>query len=159
MEAVTDRVIGIIILSKDDPKNLNVQLELPIVKPSADGTVEQLEACFLVLDRLFALGYRRVQLTCDTQDAAGKKVAGRLGFTQEGMIPKHMVVKEANRDSNIYGMLNSDWDKGARAFLFKKLHGAAMLKADYANNAKEGELEEQERVLAEKEAAKRAAEE
>ena len=159
VEAVTDRVIGIIILSKDDPKNLNVQLELPIVKPSADGTVEQLEACFLVLDRLFALGYRRVQLTCDTQDAAGKKVAGRIGFTQEGMIPKHMVVKEANRDSNIYGMLNSDWDKGARAFLFKKLHGAAMLKVDYANNAKEGELEEQEAFLAEKEAAKRAAEE
>ena len=159
VEAVTDRAIGIIILSKDDPKNLNVQLELPIVKPSADGTVEQLEACFLVLDRLFALGYRRVQLTCDTQDAAGKKVAGRIGFTQEGMIPKHMVVKEANRDSNIYGMLNSDWDKGARAFLFKKLHGAAMLKVDYANNAKEGELEEQEAFLAEKEAAKRAAEE
>mmetsp|Transcript_21316 Transcript_21316/g.61157 ORF Transcript_21316/g.61157 Transcript_21316/m.61157 type:complete len:544 (+) Transcript_21316:224-1855(+) len=159
LEAVTDRVIGVIILSKDDPKNLNVQLELPIVKPSADGTLEQVEACFLLLDRLFALGYRRVQLTCDTQDAAGKKLAGRLGFTQEGMIPKHMVVKEANRDSNIYGMLNSDWDKGARAFLFKKLHGAAMLKTDSANNAKEGELEEQERGLAEQEAAKQAVEE
>jgi len=158
VEGVTDRVIGVIIMSKDDPKNLNLQLELPIVKPSADGTVEQIEACFLLLDRLFALGYRRVQLTCDTQDAAGKKLAGRLGFTQEGMIPKHMVVKEANRDSNIYGMLNSDWDNGARAFLFKKLHGAAMLKVDLANNAKEGELEEQERVLAEKEAAKQAAE-
>lgn len=157
VESVTDRVIGVVIISKDDPKNLNVQLELPIVKPSADGTVEQIEACFLLLDRLFALGYRRVQLTCDTQDAAGKKLAGRLGFTQEGMIPKHMVVKEANRDSNIYGMLNSDWDKGARAFLFKKLHGAAMLKVDATNNAKEGELEEQERVLAEKEAAKQAA--
>ena len=157
VETVTDRVVGVVIISKDDPKNLNVQLELPIVKPSADGTVEQIEACFLLLDRLFALGYRRVQLTCDTQDAAGKKLAGRLGFTQEGMIPKHMVVKEANRDSNIYGMLNSDWDKGARAFLFKKLHGAAMLKVDAANNAKEGELEEQERVLAEKEAAKQAA--
>ena len=157
VESVTDRVIGVVIISRDDPKNLNLQLELPIVKPSADGTVEQIEACFLLLDRLFALGYRRVQLTCDTQDAAGKKLAGRLGFTQEGMIPKHMVVKEANRDSNIYGMLNSDWDKGARAFLFKKLHGAAMLKVDAANNAKEGELEEQERVLAEKEAAKQAA--
>ena len=32
-----------------------------------------------------------------------------------------------------------------------------MLKVDAANNAKEGELEEQERVLAEKEAAKQAA--
>ena len=126
---------------------LNVQLDLPVVKPTSEGTVEQIEACFLLLDRLFALGYRRVQLACDTQDASGKRLAGRLGFTQEGMIPKHMVVKDANRDSNIYGMLNSDWDKVARSFLFKKLHGAKAQAADDLNNKKEGELEEQQRFL------------
>ena len=88
VESVTDRVIGVVIISRDDPKNLNVQLELPIVKPSADGTVEQIEACFLLLDRLFALGYRRVQLTCDTQDAAGKKLAGRLWLHTGGNDPQ-----------------------------------------------------------------------
>lgn len=147
VEQVTDRVLGVALLSGNDPANLNVQLDLPVVKPTSEGTVEQIEACFLLLDRLFALGYRRVQLACDTQDASGKRLAGRLGFTQEGMIPKHMVVKDANRDSNIYGMLNSDWDKGARSFLFKKLHGAKAQAADDLNNKKEGELEEQQRFL------------
>lgn len=153
VESVTDRVLGVIILSNDEPQNLSIQLETPIVKPTSDGTVEQIEACFLLLDRLFAFGYRRVQLAVDAQHAEGKRLAGRLGFTQEGMIPKHMVVKESNRDSNIYGMLNSDWDKGARAFLFKKLHGAKAMRADEANNAKEGELDEQLRVLNEKKAS------
>ena len=150
VESVTDRLLGVIHLTRDDPKNLNIQMELPIVKPSSDGTVEQLEACFLLLDRLFAFGYRRVQMCIDTQDVRGKRLPGRLGFTQEGQIPKHMIVKEANRDSLIYGMLNSDWDKGARSFLFKKLHGAAMQKVDAANTSKEEEAEDQAWKLKEK---------
>lgn len=133
-------------------KNLKIQLELPIVKPSSEGTVEQMEACFLLLDRLFALGYRRIQIAVDSQDTIGKKVPARMGFTQEGQLPKHRISKEANRDSIIYGMLNSDWDKGARTFLFKKLHGENAQRADASNNLREGELEEQQRVLKEKKA-------
>ncbi|KAL7463216.1 hypothetical protein ACHAXS_003595 [Conticribra weissflogii] len=153
IESVTDRILGVIHLTKDDPKNLNVQMELPIMKPTSEGTVEQIEACFLLLDRLFAFGYRRVQLCVDTQDVVGKRLPQRLGFTQEGQIPKHMIVKEANRDSIIYGMLNSDWDKGARAFLFKKLHGAAAQKADAAIVAKEQAMEDQIEQLKEKKLA------
>lgn len=153
VEFVTDRLIGVVHLSKDDPKNLSVQLDLPIVKPSSDGSIEQLEACFLLLDRLFAHGYRRIQICVDTLDVRGKRLPQRLGFTQEGQIPKHMIVKEANRDSIIYGMLNSDWDKGARSFLLKKLHGAAFEKADAANVAKEEAAEDQEQKLREKKEA------
>merc|ERR1712032_918219 len=150
VEMLTDRVLGVIHLTKDDPKNLNIQMELPIVKPSSDGKVEQFEACFLLLDRLFAHGYRRVQLCVDTRDVRGKRLPNRLGFTQEGQIPKHMIVKEANRDSLIYGMLNSDWDKGARAMLFKKIHGQAAQKADRNTVAKEEATHDQEERLRQK---------
>ena len=157
IESVTDRLLGVIHVTRDDPKNLNIQMELPIVKPTTDGTVEQIEACFLLLDRLFAFGYRRVQVCVDTQDVVGKRLPQRLGFTQEGQIPKHMIVKEANRDSIIYGMLNSDWDKGARGFLFKKLHGAAAQKVDKANVAKEQADEDQAQQLREKKLAEATA--
>jgi hypothetical protein len=50
-------------------------------------------------------------------------------LTLEGRLYKHMVVKEANRDSHICGLLNSDWQLGARAALFQKLYGAAALTA------------------------------
>ena len=148
VESLTDKMIGAVFLTNDNPRNLTISLELPIVKPSSDGTAEQIEACFLLMDRLFALGYRRVQLSVDSMDTLAKKLAGRLGFTQEGLIPKDRVVKESNRDSIIYGMLNSDWNKGARAFLFKKLHGEKTLKSDMANTKKEQTLETQENFLA-----------
>jgi len=154
IESVTDRIIGVIHLTNDDPQNLSIQLQLPIMKPSADGTAEQIEACFLLLDRLFALGYRRIQLLIDSQETTGKKIPGRLGFTQEGLLPKNRIFKDSNSDSIVYGFLNSDWDRGARAFLFKKLHGEKAQHTDAANDAKEGELEEQQRVLRERASAK-----
>jgi RimJ/RimL family protein N-acetyltransferase len=137
MNAITDRLLGVIHLTEDDPKNLKVQLEIPIMNPYLDGSVEQMETCFLLLDRLFAFGYRRVQMCVDSLDVRGKRLPNRLGFTQEGEILKHMIVKDANRDSLIYGMLNSDWDKGARAFVFRKVHGDKMQKADAAIVARE----------------------
>jgi RimJ/RimL family protein N-acetyltransferase len=148
IESVTDKMLGVVYLSNDNPTNLSISLELPIVKPSSVGTVEPIEGCFLLIDRLFSLGYRRVQLSIDSMDYNGKRLSGRLGFTQEGLIPKDRIIKESNRDSLIYGMLNSDWDKGARAFMYKKLHGDRAMRADAANNEKEGELETQQKVLA-----------
>lgn len=147
IESLTGNMVGAVYLTNDNPKNLSISLELPIVKPSSEGTVESIEACFLLLDRLFALGYRRVQLSVDSMDTKGKKLSGRLGFTQEGLIPKDRIIKESNRDSIIYGMLNSDWDKGARAFLFKKLHGEKAMKVDVKNEKSEAELEKQSNFI------------
>lgn len=149
VHSVTDRIIGVVILTNDDPWNLTIQLETPIVKPSTDGSLEQLEACFLLMDRLFAYGYRRIQLSMDSQDTKNRKLAVRLGFTQEGMLPKHMIIKEASRDSSVYGMLNSDWDRGARAALFKKLHGSKAQRVDDSYNRHDEELDEQQRKLEE----------
>lgn len=145
-----DRVIGVAMLSKDDPKNLSIQLDPPILAPSSLGGKEQLEACFLLMDRLFSNGYRRIQFSIDSKDGNGSKLADRLGFTLEGILLKDMVIKDSSRDSKVYGMLNSDWDKGARMALFRKLYGVSMARADAAFNKKEEELDEQQRVLAKK---------
>jgi len=153
VHAVTNRVMGVILLRFDVPLNLTIQLEVPIMPPSREGTKEQLESCFLLMDRLFALGYRRIQVSIDSQDADKRKLCTRLGFTLEGCLCKHMVIKEASRDSNIYSMLNSDWNKGARAALYRKLYGVAALRADMNNEKKEEELDEQERGLAEQKRA------
>jgi len=154
---VTDRVIGAVILTDDNPQNLGIQLEAPIMRHSWDDTAEQQEACFLLMDRLFAIGYRRIQMSVDAQDGPSRQLALRLGFTLEGTLFKHMIVKDASRDSTIYGILNSDWDRGARFALFKKLHGQAAAHSDHSNRKKEEETDEQNRVLAEQKAEEEAA--
>ena len=148
LQNLNDRLVGLVMLSNDNPRHLSIQLDIPIAGPSSNGSKEQLESCFLLLDRLFANGYRRIVISIDSKDSEGSKLADRLGFTFEGCLLKDKIIKESSRDSNIYGMLNSDWDKGARKFIYKKLYGAAMMKADAAYNKKENEIDEQQRFLA-----------
>jgi len=150
LQNLNDRLVGVVMLSKDNPQNLSIQLDPPIIGPSNNGSKEQMEACLLLMDRLFAYGYRRIQISIDSKDSHGSKLADRLGFTFEGCLLKDQIIMESSRDSNVYGMLNSDWDKGARKVIYKKLYGAAMMKADIAYNNKEEELDEQQRVIAEK---------
>jgi len=138
----SNRVVGLIILTNDDPLNLSIELEAPIVNPDFKESVQEYEAIFLVLDRLFAYGYRRVQMTLDAKDHDRKRLPIRLGFMQEGMLPRHRIVKDASRDSNIYALLNNDWSKGgARKLLFQKIHGAKALAADGWNEVQESEFE------------------
>jgi RimJ/RimL family protein N-acetyltransferase len=149
VHGVTERCMGAILLTNDDPKNLTIQLEPPMIQPFREGGKEQLEACYLLMDRLYAYGYRRIQISIDSQDAEKRKLAARLGFTLEGILYKHMVVKECNRDSSVYGLLNNDWKRGARGALFRKLYGAAAERSDLANEKREEEFDEQERFLKE----------
>lgn len=150
VESLTDRVIGAILLKDDNPRNLTIAIEPGLVPPFFVGTPVEIEAYFLLMDRLFGLGYRRIQIAVDSQDLVAKKLCQRLGFNLDGVLFKHMVVKEANRDSCIYGLLNSDWKKGARAHLFKKLYGAAALRFESANQKYEEEEDEKTRSLLEK---------
>lgn len=154
---VTDKVVGAVLLTNDNPQNLSIQLEPTIIRPAMEGSEEQLEGCFLLIDKLFGLGYRRIQISVDAQDAPSRKLALRLGFTLEGTLFKHMILKDASRDSTIYGLLNSDWTRGARFALFNKLHGADNARKDVNNKKKEEELDEQQRVLAEQKAMEAAA--
>jgi RimJ/RimL family protein N-acetyltransferase len=150
VQNLSDRILGVVKLTNDDPANLKIQLELPLIAPSSVGGQEELEACFLLMDRLYAHGYRRIQLSIDDHHYRGSQLADRLGFTEEGIVLKDMLIKEASRDSKVYGMLNSDWDKGAKYTLFSKMYGAVMTRYVNKYNEKEEELDEQQRVLADR---------
>jgi hypothetical protein len=43
VQTITDRIMGVIMLSNDQPQHLSIQLEPPIANPSAFGSKEQLE--------------------------------------------------------------------------------------------------------------------
>jgi len=73
-----------------------------------------------------------------------------MGFTQEALLIKHRIIKASSRDSVVYGMLNSDWDKGARSLVFGKLHGKSALKVETQKEKGESQLEHHTKRLAER---------
>ena len=73
------------------------------------------EAMFLMMDRAFELGYRRLEWKCDSLNARSRSAAERLGLTYEGTFRQATVYKGRNRDTAWYSAIDHDWPalKGA----------------------------------------------
>lgn len=78
--------------------------------PSAQHTKLNTETIYLMLREAFdELGYRRVEWKCDSLNERSRAAALRLGFSFEGIFRNHMIVKNRNRDTAWYAMLDTDW--------------------------------------------------
>ena len=68
------------------------------------------EAIYLMLCEAFdRLKYRRVEWKCDALNEKSRAAALRLGFKFEGIFRQHMIIKDRNRDTAWYSMLDSEW--------------------------------------------------
>lgn len=62
------------------------------------------------------LGYRRLLWKCNALNAPSRRAAGRLGFTLEGTLRAHLVVKGRRRDTAMFSLLAEEWPARAAAF-------------------------------------------
>lgn len=68
------------------------------------------EALYLHAQYIFeSLGYRRFEWKCDNDNEPSKKAARRFGFQFEGVFRQHMWVKNHNRDTAWFAMLDHEW--------------------------------------------------
>lgn len=75
------------------------------------------EAIYLLAKHAFdALGYRRFEWKCNSENARSRRAAERFGFAFEGIFRQHMVVKDCNRDSAWFSMLDGEWPSRRAAF-------------------------------------------
>ena len=78
--------------------------------PTSQRTKTNTESAFLLLKHAFdGLGYRRIEWKCDVRNRPSGQAALRLGFTYEGIFRKHMIIRNANRDSAWYSMIDDEW--------------------------------------------------
>lgn len=84
--------------------------------PALQRTRVATEAIYLVGDYGFSLGYRRYEWKCNNLNEPSKRAAQRFGFQYEGLFRQHMVVKDENRDTAWFSILDSEWPARARAF-------------------------------------------
>ena len=74
------------------------------------------EAMFLMMDRAFELGYRRLEWKCDSLNARSRSAAERLGLRYEGTFRQATVYKGRNRDTAWYAAIDCEWLKLSGAF-------------------------------------------
>lgn len=75
------------------------------------------EAIFLLAGYMFdTLGYRRFEWKCDAVNQRSRRAAERFGFSFEGVFRQHMVIKDRNRDTAWFAIIDRDWPVIRRAF-------------------------------------------
>jgi len=85
--------------------------------PLLQRTPAATETMYLMARHVFEdLGYRRYEWKCNELNAPSRRAALRLGFTYEGVFRQHMVVKDQNRNTAWYSMLDGEWPAAKAAF-------------------------------------------
>lgn len=88
-----------------------------LFSPRLQRTRAATETMYLMARHVFEdLGYRRYEWKCNAENLPSRRAALRLGFTFEGIFRQHMVVKDRNRDTAWFSMLDSEWPSRKRVF-------------------------------------------
>ncbi len=103
------RPVGVATFMNNFPEHLKVELGNIWYSPVVQGKGANLEATYLMLEHAFSLGYRRVEWKCDASNERSRRAALRMGFRFEGVQEFHFIVKERNRDTAWFRMLDHEW--------------------------------------------------
>lgn len=103
--------VGIATFMNNVPEHLKVELGSIWYSPIVQGKGYNLIATYLMLKHAFDLGYRRVEWKCNAMNERSRRAALRMGFIFEGVQEAHFIIKDKNRDTAWFRMLDSEWSE------------------------------------------------
>jgi RimJ/RimL family protein N-acetyltransferase len=103
------RRVGVANLMANQPQHLKIELGSIWYGPSAQRTGASREATMLLLAHVFGLGYRRAEWKCNALNEASRRAALSYGFSFEGIQDAHYIIKDRNRDTAWFRMLDHEW--------------------------------------------------
>jgi len=113
----TGQAAGYASFMRIEPDHGVVEVGNILLSPVLQRTTAATEAMYLMARHIFDnLGYRRYEWKCNAQNLPSRRAAERLGFTYEGIFRQHMVIKNRNRDTAWFSMLDHEWPARKRAF-------------------------------------------
>ncbi len=101
--------VGVACFIANQPQHLKIELGSIWYGPIAQGTGASREATQLMLAHAFGLGYRRVEWKCDALNERSRRAALSYGFRFEGIQDAHYIIKDRNRDTAWFRMLDTDY--------------------------------------------------
>jgi len=105
----TGKAVGVATYMRIDPKNGVIEVGNINYSPLLQRKLAATEAMYLMMKRIFEMGYRRYEWKCDSLNAASRAAAQRLGFSYEGVFRQHTVYKGRSRDTAWYAMVDCEW--------------------------------------------------
>lgn len=115
--ADTGRAAGYASYMRMEPAQGVVEVGNILLSPALQRTTAATEAMYLMARHVFEnLGYRRYEWKCNAENAPSRRAALRLGFTFDGIFRQHMVVRDRNRDTAWFAMLDHQWPERKQAF-------------------------------------------
>jgi RimJ/RimL family protein N-acetyltransferase len=108
-DRVTGQPLGAANFMSNSPEHLKIELGWIWYSPLAQRTNANTEATYLMLKHAFGLGYRRLEWKCNALNERSRRAALRMGFKFEGIQESHMIVKNCNRDTAWFRILDHEW--------------------------------------------------
>ncbi|MFV1982026.1 MAG: GNAT family N-acetyltransferase [Thiohalomonadales bacterium] len=105
----TKNVLGIAAYLRINPDAGSIEVGHLSYSPSLQKTTIATEAMYLMMNKIFEMGYRRYEWKCNSLNEASKSAALRLGFQFEGVFRQSMVIDGRNRDTAWYSIIDSEW--------------------------------------------------
>jgi RimJ/RimL family protein N-acetyltransferase len=115
-DAASGKAVGVASYLRIDPANGTIEVGHIAYSPLLQRTRAATEAMYLMMQRAFALGYRRYEWKCDALNAPSRAAAQRFGFSYEGVFRQAIVYKGRNRDSAWYAAIDREWPALDAAF-------------------------------------------
>lgn len=119
--AIVDREVGaargLTSLMRIDAPNGVIEVGHIWLSPPLQRTRQATEALYLQARYVFdELGYRRFEWKCDALNEPSRRAAERFGFVYEGTFRQHMVIKDRNRDTAWFSIVDAEWPSRRAAF-------------------------------------------
>jgi RimJ/RimL family protein N-acetyltransferase len=112
----TKLAVGIASYLRIMPESGSIEVGHLAYSPLLQRTPTATEAIYLLMERAFALGYRRFEWKCDALNAPSRAAAQRLGFSYEGLFRQATVYKGRSRDTAWYSVIDPEWPALQAAF-------------------------------------------
>lgn len=116
IDAATGKAVGVASFMRIDVNNGVIEVGNINYSPLLQRTPAATEAMYLMMKRVFELGYRRYEWKCDSLNASSRAAAQRLGFSYEGIFRQAVVYKGRSRDTAWYAMVDSEWPQLEQAY-------------------------------------------
>lgn len=117
IDRADDAPVGVASYLRISPSAGSIEIGHLHFSPRLQRSAVATEALFLLMDRVFALGYRRLEWKCDALNIASRRAALRLGFRFEGVFRQAAVVKGRNRDTAWFAVVDGEWPALRAAFV------------------------------------------